>query len=360
MIIRQDIRTRASACMRACTRLRSGGRAAAGLIFLLSHMNKTWSLLVGAALLALAPTAFAQSYPVKGRTITMIVPSTAGGGTDTCARLVAPLMEKDLGVPVQVVNKPGASMQIGVTEAALAKPDGYTLVWSVLPTQASIYLDADRKAAFARKDLQPIGMVYDGPTVMIVQASSPYKTVKDLVNAAKVNPGKIKSGTTGHMSTGHFANIEFQRSAGVRMATVHFQGGGPQLTALLGGHIDVGFNSIGELLGQLKSGSIRALAVMDDQESEFLPGIKTLTAQGVKTIPIGANVGLSAPAGVPREIIIKLTASLKKAMSDAAFKKSMAELGNTMKYRDPYQYKLYWDGIDAQFKPLIGIAKQQK
>jgi tripartite-type tricarboxylate transporter receptor subunit TctC len=313
-----------------------------------------------AALLALAPTAFAQSYPAKGRVITMIVPSTAGGGTDTGARLVAPLMEKDLGVPVQVVNKPGASMQIGLTEAALAKPDGYTLVWSVLPTLVSIYLDPERKAAFARKDLQPIGMVYDGPTVVFVQASSPYKTLKDLIDAAKANPGKIKSSTTGHMSTGHFANIEFQRSAGVRMATVHFQGGGPGLTALLGGHIDVGFNSIGELLGQLRSGAIRTLAVMDDEESEFLPGVKTLAAQGIKTISIGANVGLSAQAGVSKEIIAKLTTSLKNAMTDAGFKKSMAELGNTVKYRDPDQYKLYWDSVDAKFKPLIEIAKQQK
>src|SRR3954462_13155550 len=102
-------------------------------------------LLVGAAMLALAPAVFAQVYPAKGRIITTIVPSTAGGGTDTAARLVAPLMEKDLGVPVQVVNKPGASMQIGVTEVALAKPDGYTLLWSVLPTAASIYLDPERK-----------------------------------------------------------------------------------------------------------------------------------------------------------------------------------------------------------------------
>ena len=327
------------------------------------HKNNNttaWALLVGAAMLALAPVAPAQDYPAKGRAITTIVPSTAGGGTDTAARLVAPLMAKDLGVPVQVVNKPGASMQIGATEVALAKPDGYTLLWSVLPTTASIYLDPERKAAFARKDLQPIALVYSAPFAVFVLATSPYKTIQDVVDAAKANPGKVKSGTTGHMSTGHFANIEFQRGANVRMATVHFQGGGPELTAVLGGHIDVGFNSIGELLGQQKTGSIRILAVMDDQESEFLPGVRTLAAQGVKGGAIGSSIGLAAPAGVPKEIIAKLTTSLKAAMNDEAFRKSMAEQGNTVQYLDPVQYKAFWDGVDAKFAPLIETAKQQK
>src|SRR5688572_5442346 len=177
-------------------------------------MNKKWILLATtAAMLALSPAAFAQEYPAKGRTISGIVPSTAGGGTDTAARLISPIMEKDLGVPMQVVNKPGASMQIGATEVAMAKPDGYTLLWLVLPTVASIYLDPERKATFGRKDIQPIGMMYGAPFAVFVQASSPYKTIQDVVEAAKANPGKIKSGTTGHMSTGHFANLEFQRGA---------------------------------------------------------------------------------------------------------------------------------------------------
>jgi tripartite-type tricarboxylate transporter receptor subunit TctC len=314
---------------------------------------------VGATLIALASPASAADYPAKGRTITTIVPSTAGGGTDTAARLIAPLLEKSLGVPVQVVNKPGASMQIGVTEFVRAKPDGYTLLWSVLPTQAAIYLDPARKAAFSRKDIQPIGMVYGAPFAIVVQASSPYKTIKDLVDAAKANPGKIKSATTGHMSTGHFANLEFQRGAGVHMATVHFQGGGPSLTALLGGHVDVAFNSIGELLGQLKNGTIRILAVMDDEESPFLPGVKTLAEQGVNAHAIGSDIGISAPAGTPKEIITRLTNELKKAMADEGFKKKMAEQGNTVKYLDPEQYKKFWDGVDAKYKPLIELAKKE-
>ena len=313
-----------------------------------------------ASLWAVAPAAAGTAeYPAKGRTITIIVPSTAGGGTDTATRLIAPILEKDLGVPIQIVNKPGASMQIGLTQVAAAKPDGYTLVMSVLPTAASIYLDPERKATFTRKNLQPIALIYEAPFCVWVLASSPYNTLKDLADAAKANPEKIKSGTTGYMSTGHFANIEFQRAAGVKMATVNFQGGGPAITALLGGHIDVAFNSIGELLGHNKSGTIRILGVMDEQESGFLPGVKTLAAQGYKAQPIGSDIGLSSPAGLPKEIVDLLTNSVRKAMGDENFKKKMAEQGNTVRYLSPQDYAAHWDRVDARFKSLIEIAKQQ-
>ena len=139
---------------------------------------------------AVASASNAQEYPVKGKTITTIVPSTAGGGTDSAARLLAPYLEKELGVPVEIVNKPGASMQIGLTEVARAKRDGYTLVWSVLPTAASIYLDPERQAAFKRDSLEPIAMYYGAPFGIVVLGSSSYKTLKDVVDAAKADPGK--------------------------------------------------------------------------------------------------------------------------------------------------------------------------
>jgi tripartite-type tricarboxylate transporter receptor subunit TctC len=315
--------------------------------------------LCAAAFLPASAPAGTMDYPIKGRTVTIIVPSTAGGGTDTAMRLLAPLLEKDLGVPVQIVNKPGASMQIGLSEVAAAKPDGHTLIASVLPTAASIYLDPERKATFTRKNLQPLALVYEAPFCVWVLAGSPFKTLKDVADAAKASPDKIKSGTTGYMSTGHFANIEFQRAAGVKMATVNFQGGGPEITALLGGHIDVAFNSIGELLGHNKSGAIRILGVMDEQESGFLPGVKTLAAQGYTAGPIGSDIGLSSPAGLPKEIVDLLTTAVRKAMGDENFKKKMAEQGNTVRYLSPQDYAAHWDRVDARFKALIDIAKQQ-
>jgi tripartite-type tricarboxylate transporter receptor subunit TctC len=288
----------------------------------------------------------------------MIVPSTAGGGTDVTARLVAPLMEKDLGTPIQIINKPGASFQVGTTEAAAAKPDGYTLVWTVMPTVASIWLDPERKATFGRKDLQPIALVNESPFFVSVLASSPYKTVKGLVDAAKANPEKIKSGTGGYMATGHFANIEFARVAGVKMAVVNFQGGAPQVAALLGGHIDVAFNTLSEVLPQSESGVIRILGVLSKHESEFAPGVKTLEAQGYN-VETTVSVGLASPAGLPKEVLDLLANSVRKVAGDNEFKRKMAQRGEPIRYLPPQEYAAQWDSVEAKLKPLIEIAKKQ-
>lgn len=317
-----------------------------------------YAVALGVALM-LPGTVAAQTYPAPGKAITAIVPSTAGGGTDTAARLLAPLLEKELGVPVEIVNKPGASMQIGMGEAARAKPDGHTLVWSVLPTFASIYLDVDRKSPFKRDSLKPIAMYYGAPFGVVVKGDSPYKTLKDLVDAAKANPGKLRSGTTGFMSTGHFANIAFQQGADTKMATVNFQGGGPQVTALLGGHIDVGFNSLGELVTQHKNGALRILAVMNPQRSPLLPEVPTVTEAGFKVAPIGSDIGLSAPAGTPDAIVQLLAQAMQKVMADEQLKAKMLELGNTVSYLGPADYAKFWDDVDARFKPLIEAARKQ-
>jgi tripartite-type tricarboxylate transporter receptor subunit TctC len=229
----------------------------------------------------------------------------------------------------------------------------------VLPTFASVYLDAERNSPFKRESLKPIAMYYGAPFGIAVQASSPYKTLKDLVDAAKANPGKLRSGTTGFMSTGHFANIAFQQGTGTSMATVNFQGGGPQVTALLGGHIDVGFNSIGELVSQEKSGAIRILAVMDDKRSPLLPSAPTTDEGGYKVAPIGSDIGLSAPAGTPDAIVQRLSQAMKNVMADEKLKAKMLEIGNTVSYLDPIAYAKFWDNVDARFKPLIEAARKQ-
>jgi tripartite-type tricarboxylate transporter receptor subunit TctC len=298
-------------------------------------------------------------YPTKGKTITAIVPSSAGGGSDTIARAVTPLMEKDLGTPIQIVNKPGAGMQIGLTGALASKPDGYNLVWTILPTTLSVYLDPDRHATFGRKDIHNIALVTDGPFVISVLASSPYKALKDLIDAAKANPYKIKIATTGYLSTGHLGAVELQRVLGVRMAPVHFEGGGPALTALLGGHVDVSLNSLGEVLQQNRAGTIRIFGTLDKVESRFLPGVKTLESQGYK-VYVSSSVGLSAPTGIPNAYADILAKSVKKAMENEDFKKFMENRGETLRYLDPAQYAAYCVQNEALYMPLIEIAKKDQ
>ncbi len=312
---------------------------------------------VVSAFLVMAPAA-AQQFPAPGRTITTIVPFEAGGGTDLMARKLTAVMAKVLGVPVQVFNKPGASSQAGITEVARSKPDGYTLGWLIFPTSLA-YLDPARQSAYQRKDLEPIGPAFLTPTAITVLAGSPYRSLKDLVDAAKAKPGALKAGTPGLLSTNHLANIGFQQAVGVKFAVVNFQGGAPQRTALLGGHIDVGFLGINEALPDLESkgGTLRVLGVMSDQEKPY--GLPSVKSQGFNVPAFAPDVGLAGPAGIPKDVVTILSDALRKAADDSDVKASAASMGNILYYLSPADYAAHWNEADAKFKPLIDLAKQQ-
>ncbi|RDJ20644.1 tripartite tricarboxylate transporter substrate binding protein [Bosea caraganae] len=318
-------------------------------------------LLALAGAISFAAAAAAQSFPQKGKPISLIVPSSAGGGTDTATRLLAPLMEKDLGTSVVVVNKPGGSMQVGFGFVAGAKPDGHTLAMLIMPPAQSIYFDPQRKAPFERNSLVPVGMYYGAPFAIVVSAKSPYKTLADLVAAARAEAGKLNGGTTGFMASGHLALLAFEQGTKTKMTAVHYQGGGPLLAALLGGQIDVTFNSIGELLAQKNAGAIRLLALMNDTRDPQIPDVPTVTEAGFTGVaPMGSYIGLAAPAGTPPDIIARLSVSLKKAVDDPILKERMTGLGNTLIFTDPAGANKFWDEADARFKPLIESAPKSQ
>ena len=318
----------------------------------------TAAVVSGMVLSAYIP-ARAAELPAKGRSVSVIVPFAAGGGTDVAARLLASLMEKDLGVQVQIVNKPGAGSQVGVTALATAKPDGYTIGVTPFPHTISTYLDPERKAVFSRRSFEPIGFYMVNPVIASVAADSPYKTLKELVGAAKANPGKIKIGHTGGLSSFELGMLMFQRVAGIQLAAVQFDGGAPILTATLGGHIDIALNITPEVVGFIKGGQVRGLGVMDKVESKFLPGIKTFESQGYPVMAT-SPVGLSAPAGTPKEIVAILAASMKKSVATAEWKNKMDELGFTMLMPDPAEYAATWGEWETLVKPLVEMAKQQR
>lgn len=309
-------------------------------------------------LAATAAPAKKVDYPAKGKPVTVIVPYAAGGATDVAARLLFSIVEKDLGTPMQIVNKPGAGSQIGVTYLVTSKPDGYTIGHVAFPAVITTYLDPERKAVFSRKDFEPIGKYFSNPVVASVRADSPYKTLKDLIDGAKANPGKIKAGTTGLLGPSHLAILELQRLTGAQFAIVHFDGGNPQMTALLGGHIDLGGNTTPEVLSPFKAGQIRPLGVMAKNESKFLPGTKTFEAQGY-TLQASSPVGLVAPAGTPKEIIEILTEAVKRATQSDQFKKKMDELASEIVYMTPQEYAADWAEAEARIRPLLELAKQE-
>ncbi|MHB0870565.1 MAG: Bug family tripartite tricarboxylate transporter substrate binding protein [Chloroflexota bacterium] len=299
------------------------------------------------------------NFPEKDKTITLLISWAAGGPSDVQARLMAPLLEKELGVPVQVVNRPGAGSQVGMTELARSKPDGYTVGLTNLPSVISPYMDPERKAVYARKDLQQIMHQVFDPDVIAVKTESKLKTVKDLVDAAKANPGKVKVSSTGVASDNHLAILMFEKAAGVQFSVVQFDGGAQATTALLGDHVDVAFQTMGTAAPHYKSGKLRYLGIMDTEESKFFPGVPTLASEGYK-IAYGSSRGWSVPAGTPKEVVETLNKAFKKVMDDPEFQKKMEEQALPQRYMGPEEYAKYWDEFEAQTRPLIDLAKQQR
>ncbi len=297
------------------------------------------------------------NYPEKGKNIVLIVPWPAGGSSDAGGRMLAAELEKQLGVPVQVENKGGAGSQVGVTEIARAKPDGYTLGYVDMPTTITTYLDAERKAAYGRKDLIPVSLHLQSPGTIAVSTDSPYKTMKDLIDAAKASPENVKVGDPGILTLGHLITLRVQNEAGVKFANVHFDGGAPGMSALLGGHIDAISLIAADTAPRVKDGKVRVLGVADSQESKFLPGTKTMEAQGYK-VYTETCTGLVAPAGTPKEIVDILADAVGKISKSDAHIAKMNEMLRAIRYMNPQQYDAYWTELEKQLPPLVEMSKK--
>lgn len=295
-------------------------------------------------------------YPTKGRAITVIVPWAAGGSNDLLARLVAPMLEKELGTSVQVVNKAGAGSQVGLAELAASKPDGYTIGVNVLPATVSIYLDPERKATFGRKDLQPLAVAANDITATVVKADSPFKTMKDLVDAAKASPEKVKIGDSGVSSSSNLTTLALQRATSAKFAVVHMDGDPQQITAILGGHIDVGQSGAAGALAQYKAGAIRVIGTSAREQSQFFPDAKPFAAQGLDVV-LPISRGFAMPAGAPQEIVDTLAAAFKKSLTSDEFKKKALEIGLEPNYLDPAQSVAQWTEIEKQVGPVMDDIK---
>lgn len=305
------------------------------------------------------PTAEAASkltYPEPRKPITLVVPFAAGGSSDITARIVALEMERNLGVPVQVVNRGGAGTQVGVTEVALSRPDGYTLGQSHLPTNIGIYLDPTRQAAFGRKDLQLVANYGTSPQAISVKSDSPYKTAKDLVDAARANPRGVTMSTAGLLVSTHMGALLFQVEAGIEFRYVHFEGGGPATAALLGGHVDSLVSGVAAVLSQEKAGEVRILGILEDQRSSLYPDIPTMSEQGFQ-VSLATYHGFLLPAGVPREIVDVLSSTVKKSVGAQSVKQRLEEGGVAVSYLDPVGFASLWDEQETHVKRILPLAR---
>jgi tripartite-type tricarboxylate transporter receptor subunit TctC len=288
-----------------------------------------WLVLgAGVALCALAQ---AQSWPA--RPVRFIVPFPPGGATDISARLLGEKLTQIWGQPIVIENRGGAGGGVGAAEAARATPDGYTLFFpsgSVVTANRHIYA---KLAYDPDKDFTPVTKVVSGPQVLVVPASSPFRSVKDLIDHARANPGKLTFGHAGIGSQIHLAAENFVNSAKIDAVSVPYKGEGPGLASLVAGETSFMVPNVAAAIGHINGGRLRALGVTSKIEAPQLPGVPPIG----KTIPGFENTGwfgIVAPTGTPREIVQKVYADTRKALEASDLRgrlyvQGLAPVGNT-------------------------------
>jgi len=273
----------------------------------------------------LSSIAHAQSYPSKS--IRLIVPFAPGGGNDTVARAVAQQMSQSLGQAVIVENKPGAGGALGAEIAAKALADGYTIF---LGGVGSLAVNPQVMAKIAYdpvKDFSPIILLATAPSVVAVNATSPFRTIQELTAFAKHNPRKLNYASNGNGSSAQIATLIYESMADVELTHVPYKGLAPALTDLLSGQVQLMFSSTVAITPHIQSGRLRALAVTSSKRSPLLPQIPTLSESGLPGYEAGSWYGLLVPAGTPEPIIQRLNQEAAKALNQAKVKESLAAEG---------------------------------
>jgi tripartite-type tricarboxylate transporter receptor subunit TctC len=276
------------------------------------------------AALVFATAALAQGYP--SRPVKVIVAFAPGSATDILARVMADYFSKSMGQPFVVENKPGAGGIPGTEQGKNAPADGYTL--TMCPSgpfgiNPAIYSKLPYDPI---RDFEPIGNIGFTPQTIAVGAQQPYKTLKELVAAAKAKPGEIAYGSLGVGTTSHLTMEAFQSAAGIKLNHIPFKGSGEAQTQMLGGSVPLMSDTIPGLLNQIKAGKIRALAVAIPQRSPFLPDVPTVAEQGYPGFESVGWIGLAAPAKTPVAILDKLNAEIRKMLASPEVKEKLNQL----------------------------------
>ena len=276
--------------------------------------------------LVMAMPGQAAEFPTKE--VQIIVPYAAGGATDLVFRALAAATSKYLGKAVVVVNKPGGGGANGVTEAMQARPDGYTLLTAITPLTI---LPHQVKTAFTYRSFEPVINVVQDPAMFQVRADSPWKTLREFLDYARKNPGMITVGNSGAGGGVHLIALAFEKAAGVKLNHIPFAGGGPSVTALLGGHVHAVSVSPPEGIAHVKAGRLRIIALFSEKRMEAFPDVPTVREQGVP-FTMGQWRGLAAPKGTPPDVVRKLHDAFKKGMEDPAFVKNATDMTVQLAY----------------------------
>lgn len=291
---------------------------------------KRFSLLAASLLYTAAATA--QSFPAKP--INIIVPNPPGGVVDTSARLVSEPLAKVIGQSVVVDNRPGGSGNIAYQMVARSTPDGYTLLSSY-----SAYHVANPaltpKLPWSPKDLAPVALLTSANNVIAVHPSVPANTLKEFIAYAQKNPNKINYASQGNGSLSHIGTEMFKQQTKTEMQHVAYKGSGPAIQDVLAGQVELFITTPPSVMGHVQSGKLKALAVTGKSRHPMLPNVPTVTEAGLPNFELEAWVGLFAPAGTPKDVIDKLSASVKQALESPEAKQRAAGAGIEINYLPP-------------------------
>lgn len=282
------------------------------------------SLFILASVLMLGQSAQADTYP--DRPIKWIVPWPPGGGADVIARLLGNPVAEALGKPVIIDNRGGAAGNIGAVAAARSPADGYTMVFAYSGTH-SINRHLYKDMPFEEKDFSPVIFLTSVPQMLVVNANLPFKSVQEIITAAKANPGKLTYGSSGNGAINHLTGQLFSDMAGVKLLHVPYKGGGPAAAAVMGGEVDMVFGEPSTLLPHVASGKLRAIATTGAKRSISLPDLPTIAESGVPGYDVTSWNGVLVPAGTPAEAINKLNAEFNKVLANPAMRERLLKIG---------------------------------
>jgi tripartite-type tricarboxylate transporter receptor subunit TctC len=310
----------------------------------------------GLAGLPVAAPANAQPYPAKP--VHIVVPFAPGGAVDAIARVVGQRLSEQMGQPVIIDNRPGASANLGAEAVARAAPDGYTLLMGAngLATNGSLF----PKLSFdALKDFAPVARVGYAAVVLVVPAESPFKSLKDVIAAARKEPGKLSYASAGNGSSNHLAGEMLKSAAQIDVLHVPYKGGAPALTDLMGGRISYMLLNTVEVLPHFRSGRLRVLAIGSAQRMPLFGEVPTMAEAGLPGYEASVWWGLVAPAKTPKEIVARLNAETGKALASPAARQTLGEMGVVTAAGTPEQFGDFLKAEVERWSKVIKAANIQ-
>jgi len=313
--------------------------------------------LLASLVLALATSAGAQAQSWPSKPVTLVVPFPPGGSTDAIARAIAPSLSKTFGQSFVVDNKAGATGTIGAAAVKRAAPDGYTfLVTSLGPLVIAPHLIKGMQYD-ALKDFDLITMAVQAPNVLVVPASSPLKSLADVIAHEKAQPNKMTFASSGNGSSDHLTAELFWLESGTSGIHVPYKGGGPAITDLLGGQVEASFQNVNAVLQHIRSGKLRPLAVTGAKRSPVLPEVPTMAEAGVKNVDVYSWQGIAGPKGLPADVREKFHAAVVAALNEPQVKQQLTALGLEVVGNSTAQFTAFQQQEFARWKNVIEARK---